>query len=56
MKNKSRTPQSGRSAETIHPPLSDAHRAELDRRLDDLQKRPDAGRPWTELRDELLRR
>lgn len=37
-------------------PLSPAHRAELDRRLDDLEKNPDPGRPWAEVRDELLRR
>lgn len=37
-------------------PLSDAHRAELDRRLDALEKKPDPGRPWAEVRDDLLRR
>ncbi|MGH7943935.1 MAG: addiction module protein [Opitutaceae bacterium] len=37
-------------------PLSPAHRAELDRRLGALEKNPDPGRPWAEVRDELLRR
>jgi len=36
--------------------LSLAHRAELDRRLDALERNPDSGRPWPEVRDELLRR
>lgn len=35
-------------------PVSAAHRAELDKRLADDGK--DAGRPWSEVRDELLRR
>jgi putative addiction module component (TIGR02574 family) len=33
-----------------------AQRAELDRRLDALEAKPDPGRPWAEVRDELLRR
>lgn len=37
-------------------PVTPAQRAELDRRLDALEKNPDAGRPWSEVRDELLRR
>jgi putative addiction module component (TIGR02574 family) len=31
-------------------PVSAAHRAELDRRLADLEATPDTGRPWKEVR------
>lgn len=44
------------AAEPDSVPLSSAHRAELDRRLDALEQNPDPGRPWAEVRDELLRR
>ena len=44
------------AAEPDLVPLSPAHRAELDRRLDALEKNPEPGRPWAEVRDELLRR
>ena len=44
------------AAEPEAVPLTSAHRAELDRRLDALEKNPDAGRPWPEVRNELLRR
>jgi len=44
------------AAEPAAVPVPAAHRAELDRRLDDLVRTPDAGRPWTEIRDGLLRR
>ena len=44
------------AAEPDTIPLSSAHRVELDRRLDALEKNPDSGRPWAEVRDELLRR
>ena len=44
------------AAEPDGVPLSPVHRAELDRRLDALEKNPDPGRPWAEVRDELLRR
>ncbi len=44
------------AAEPNAVPLTPAQRAELDRRLDGLDKNPDAGRPWSEVRDELLRR
>jgi putative addiction module component (TIGR02574 family) len=44
------------AAEPDSVPLSPAHRAELDRRLDELEKNPDPGRPWSEVRDELRRR
>jgi len=37
-------------------PVTPAQRAELDRRLEALEKNPDTGRPWSEVRDELLRR
>lgn len=36
-------------------PLSEAHRAELDRRLADLEADPDAGSPWEEVRARLER-
>lgn len=44
------------AAEPDKVPLPPAHRAELDRRIEALEAHPDAGRPWTEVRDELLRR
>lgn len=44
------------AAEPGNVPISDAHRAELDHRLDALEKTPDPGRPWSEVRDDLLRR
>ena len=34
-------------------PVSSAHRAELDRRLADLEADPEAGRPWQEVRERL---
>ena len=36
-------------------PVSAAHRAELDRRLADLEANPEAGRSWEEVRDALER-
>lgn len=44
------------AAEPENVPVSAAHRAELDRRLANLERSPDPGRPWTEIRDELRRR
>jgi putative addiction module component (TIGR02574 family) len=44
------------AAEPAQVPVPPAHRAELDRRIDALAARPEAGRPWSEVRDELLRR
>jgi putative addiction module component (TIGR02574 family) len=44
------------AAEPESVPVSASHRAELDRRLDSLEKNPDQGRPWDEVRDELRRR
>ena len=44
------------AAEPDSVPLPAAHRDELDRRLDALDKSPDPGRPWSEVRDELFRR
>jgi putative addiction module component (TIGR02574 family) len=44
------------AAEPASVPLSTEHRAELDRRLDALDKAPDPGRPWSEVRTELLGR
>ena len=37
-------------------PLSDAQRAELDRRARDLEEHPDRARPWEEVRDRLWSR
>jgi putative addiction module component (TIGR02574 family) len=37
-------------------PLSDEQRAELDRRLADLDANPDAGRPWKEVEAEIRAR
>jgi putative addiction module component (TIGR02574 family) len=34
-------------------PLPDSHREELDRRLEDLERDPDAGSPWEEVRARL---
>jgi putative addiction module component (TIGR02574 family) len=36
-------------------PVSASHRAELDRRLADLEANPEAGRSWEEVRDRLER-
>ncbi|ACB75222.1 addiction module component, TIGR02574 family [Opitutus terrae PB90-1] len=44
------------AAEPESVPVSASHRVELDRRLDSLEKNPDQGRPWDEVRDELRRR
>jgi putative addiction module component (TIGR02574 family) len=44
------------AAEPESVPVSPAQRAELDRRLDALSIQQDDGRPWAEVRDELLRR
>lgn len=44
------------AAEPQNVPVPLAHRVELDRRLDALAANPDPGRPWAEVRDELLRR
>ena len=46
----------GIAAEPGKVTVTAAHRAELDRRLDALEKQPDPGRPWSEVRDELRRR
>ena len=43
------------ATEPENVPVSPAQRAELDRRLADLERNPDAGRPWAEIRDELRR-
>lgn len=37
-------------------PLTDAQRAELDRRLADLEEHPDAGEPWEAVRARLYAR
>ena len=37
-------------------PLTDAQKAELDRRLDDLEGNPDAGEPWEVVRARLYER
>ena len=36
--------------------LSDAQKAELDRRLEDLERHPDAGEPWEVVRARLYAR
>jgi len=36
--------------------LTEAQRAELDRRLDDYEKNPEAGSPWPEVKARILRR
>ena len=37
-------------------PLSDPHRIELDSRLSEWAENPDAGSPWSEVRERLKRR
>ena len=37
-------------------PLTEAQKAELDRRLDDLERDPDAGEPWEVVRARLHER
>ena len=37
-------------------PLTEAQKAELDRRLDDLERNPDAGEPWEVVRARLYSR
>jgi putative addiction module component (TIGR02574 family) len=38
------------------PPLSDAQRAEIDRRLEAYDANPDSGRPWSQVRERLMKR
>jgi putative addiction module component (TIGR02574 family) len=40
-------------AETTDIPLTDAQKAELDRRLEDLRRNPDDAAPWDEVRDRI---
>src|SRR5574341_702344 len=42
--------------ESADIPLTDAQKAELDRRLDDLEQHPDAGEPWEVVRARLYGR
>ena len=44
------------AAETGDLPLTDAQRAELERRLDDLERNPDAGEPWEVVRARIQKR
>ena len=37
-------------------PISDADRAEIDRRLDAYYREPDLGKPWAEVRERLFDR
>ena len=37
-------------------PVTDAQKQELDRRLDELDRNPEAGRTWEEFRSELERK
>ena len=39
--------------ESADVPLTDAQKAELDRRLEDLDQHPDAGEPWEVVRARL---
>lgn len=36
--------------------LTDAQRAELDRRLEEYEKSPHEGSPWSEVKDRILKR
>lgn len=36
--------------------LTDEQRAELDRRLDEYEKSPEAGSPWSDVRERILKR
>jgi putative addiction module component (TIGR02574 family) len=42
-------------ATAVELPVSEEHRAELDRRLADLEAHPDAGSSWPEVRSRLER-
>jgi putative addiction module component (TIGR02574 family) len=42
--------------ESADIPLTDAQKAELDRRLADLEQHPDAGEPWEVVRARLYER
>jgi len=42
--------------ESADIPLTDAQKAELDRRLEDLEQHPDAGEPWEVVRARLYGR
>ena len=44
------------AAETGEPPLTEAQVAELDRRLAELARNPDAGEPWEVVRGRVERR
>jgi putative addiction module component (TIGR02574 family) len=41
-------------AESEEPPLTDAQRRELDRRLDAYQRSPNAGSPWEDVRTRIV--
>ena len=42
--------------ESAEIPLTDSQKAELDRRLEDLEQHPDAGEPWEVVRARLYGR
>lgn len=42
------------SPEAVH--LTETQRAELDRRLDEYEKDPEAGSPWAEVKERILKR
>ncbi len=44
------------AAETGDLPLTDAQRAELERRLDDFERNPDAGESWDVVRARIQKR
>ena len=43
-------------ASTAELPVSESHRLELNRRLEDRQKSPEAESPWSEVADRLSKR
>ena len=42
--------------DSSEPPLTEAQKAVLGERLDDLRGNPDAGSPWEEVRDRIERK
>lgn len=42
--------------DSVEPPLSEAQRAELMRRLVEYRRDPEAGAPWEEVRERIRRR
>jgi putative addiction module component (TIGR02574 family) len=42
--------------DSLEPPLTEAQRAELERRLEEYHRNPTAGSPWAEVRERIERR